>query len=906
MKNRSTKRALALSFVSLLLCVSMFVGTTFAWFTDSVSSTNNIIKSGNLDVELEYYNGTKWEAVGENTNVFTGELWEPGHTEVVKLKVVNAGTLALKYNLGVNIASETASENVLGDMFKLSDYIKYGVVEGDQDYTRETAIEAVEDSATRLNITYSKNGELAAGKDAIVTMVVYMPTTVGNEANYAKGAAEPTINLGINLFATQVEAESDSFGDDYDANAPFSVWNGVVPTEMPESLVVDGATQTVHVKDAAAFAYLSTLSAKWVELYTDGNGRDFLNYANGAGADYYYCDRWTVSLEADIDLGNHAITPVNIKIGESTGASAFNGNGHTIRNINTTTGLFADKARSTFSNINLVNVKATNGALIGSSDHGISNVTVQNATISGVDYVGGLVGYIYGAVNGCKVLDSSVVATGKEAGGLIGYVATSNAESTVANNVVKNVSVFANNRAAGLVAQPNANIKVYNNIIDTVTVGVEDASKYQAGAVVSNALVPENVYDNEVKNANVYAKEVELVEDNASLKAALNSGAEYINANGANLGSLNYGLNTTTVPAGKTLTIFNANFEGKSYGNAVNGTVVFENCTFTNTGAYSIHFDAGNGDVIFKNCELYGWNSFGASLNSVSFYNCSLYGNGTYGLIRSYVDLYVENCYVDTTNANHNDVYSEGIEVVSGATLTEKNTTYAVSTADALQEALAAGKNVVLTADITATNVVTLAEISGVEATLNLNGHNITATLEGSAGWSQIFRVSNGAKFTVTGEGKVHATAYATQTYGSVIFNNVGGELFINGGTYTMDYGTYAESYLLPAIVDTNSNTMKATTTINGGEFYHNRNMFRNFAQPQRGANNATLIINGGKFVGEADDFATIWNQKTSGNGVEGDGIVTINGGDFQYMDICNDFTTGVTIADGLNIAVQN
>ena len=120
-----------------------------------------------------------------------------------------------------------------------------------------------------------------------------------------------------------------------------------------------------------------------------------------------------------------------------------------------------------------------------------------------------------------------------------------------------------------------------------------------------------------------------------------------------------------------------------------------------------------------------------------------------------------------------------------------------------------------------------------------------------------------------------------------------------------MTYGTYGQGYLLPSIVDTNSNTMKATTTINGGEFYHNRNMFRNFAQPQRGANNATLIINGGTFVGEADDFATIWNQKTSASGVDGDGVVTITGGNFQYMDICNEFTSGVTIADGLNIAVQ-
>ena len=47
-----TRSALLTSVLSLLLCVSMLVGTTFAWFTDTVVSGVNTIASGNLDVEL--------------------------------------------------------------------------------------------------------------------------------------------------------------------------------------------------------------------------------------------------------------------------------------------------------------------------------------------------------------------------------------------------------------------------------------------------------------------------------------------------------------------------------------------------------------------------------------------------------------------------------------------------------------------------------------------------------------------------------------------------------------------------------------------------------------------------------------------------------------------------------------
>jgi len=284
----------------------------------------------------------------------------------------------------------------------------------------------------------------------------------------------------------------------------YSVWNGVVPTSMPtKTLVVDGGTQTVHVKNAAAFAYLSTLSSRWVELYTDGSGRTYAHYANGAGANYYYSGKWTVILEANIDLNNHDIEPVVIIFGESTGASTFNGGNHIIRNIKTTTGLFANNNRASYAYLTLENVEATNGALTGSANTNIDNVIVKNAIISGVEYVGGLVGYIYGDVTNCKVIESSITASGKEAGGLIGYIASSSGNGKVTGNEVHEVNVYADNRAAGLVAQANNGVKVYNNIVDTATVGAADTSQYQPNAVISNALVPENVYENSVSNCNV-------------------------------------------------------------------------------------------------------------------------------------------------------------------------------------------------------------------------------------------------------------------------------------------------------------------------------------------------------------------------------------------------------------------
>lgn len=249
-KKFSTKKALIISALSLMICFSMLIGTTFAWFTDSVTSSNNIIKSGNLDIELYYQleGENDWTQVTETTNVFAADaLWEPGHTEVVKLKVVNEGSLALKYNLGVNVDSETGSVNVNGDAFNVSDFIMFAVIDGANAYTRDEAIAAAEaNGATPLKTAYSSNANaLLPTEESVVTMVVYMPTSVGNEANAAKDAATPTINLGLNLYATQLANEEDSFGPDYDSLATYVDGTYRVPAMTKTVAGAAGETLTV-------------------------------------------------------------------------------------------------------------------------------------------------------------------------------------------------------------------------------------------------------------------------------------------------------------------------------------------------------------------------------------------------------------------------------------------------------------------------------------------------------------------------------------------------------------------------------------------------------------------------------------------------------------------------------------
>lgn len=102
----NTLQAYFISLTGLVLCVTMFFGTTYAWFTSGVTNTGNEIYIGTLDVELEKKNGENWESLSavtngiNNTKLYTnGVRWEPGYTSLETLRVTDKGELAFDYTL---------------------------------------------------------------------------------------------------------------------------------------------------------------------------------------------------------------------------------------------------------------------------------------------------------------------------------------------------------------------------------------------------------------------------------------------------------------------------------------------------------------------------------------------------------------------------------------------------------------------------------------------------------------------------------------------------------------------------------------------------------------------------------------------------------------------------------------
>ncbi len=211
---KTTRRALFLSFASMFLCFTMLLGTTYAWFTDSVESGVNQIVAGNLDVEL--YNGdTKITGADTDPEFFNDvEKWEPGAMAWETFTVKNVGDLALKYTLEF-IAIEPTSGVSLAKALKIAVTDK---VLADP----TTRIDPADYTWQSFESFEFEEGKLNEGENGVHTVIVWWePTNDDNDYNMNNGkAGKASIDFKLKLFATQLEAESDSFGTDYDADAP--------------------------------------------------------------------------------------------------------------------------------------------------------------------------------------------------------------------------------------------------------------------------------------------------------------------------------------------------------------------------------------------------------------------------------------------------------------------------------------------------------------------------------------------------------------------------------------------------------------------------------------------------------------------------------------------------------------
>ncbi len=433
-KTKTTKRALVASILSLLLCVSMLVGSTFAWFTDSVTVGGNKIVSGKLEIKL--YQQVYQDAmdtpveteISENAEPVFGEdiLWEPGYTAIANFRIENVGNLAAKVRAQIVPTGEVGKLAEVIDVYVCAAPFAQsfaglmsgrdlfdGMVEAGTAKNIGTLAEVMNNgTAVELSdgITLYEEGIIEpdgemANNDGYLFMALKMQETAGNDYQEETAGA-----FDIRVLATQASYENDSFDDQYDKDAEYA-------------------------KDLSKATDL-------VEL--------FKKAAESASEDI------VINLEEDFNC--EGWIPFSPKGYNGVKNVTINGNGHILYNLTAPLmiGSFAGYGTVTVNDLVIADADISGpkynnlglGAIVAYSDASggvvFSNCKVKDSKIECTDgYAGGLIGYTSSSVTvkGCSVTGSTIVG-GNSSGAICGQFA---APATVEDCTVTDTAVsYAN------------------------------------------------------------------------------------------------------------------------------------------------------------------------------------------------------------------------------------------------------------------------------------------------------------------------------------------------------------------------------------------------------------------------------------------------------------------------------
>lgn len=211
-------RAIPVSLVLIILVLYSGSFSSLAWYTDVTETDRNSFEVGDMDLQVFYRNDSmeEYEELTENTDVFRdGALYEPGYTQVVLFKIVNAGNVPFEYMISLveNEALAVDSVNVYGGKLHLADHLRFGVVSAETEEelkqaiaTRELARATDDGSVKDLCVgTYSEYQDATLNENDVhyAALVVYMPEYIENEANYDRNFPAPRTVLGITVYAQQ-------------------------------------------------------------------------------------------------------------------------------------------------------------------------------------------------------------------------------------------------------------------------------------------------------------------------------------------------------------------------------------------------------------------------------------------------------------------------------------------------------------------------------------------------------------------------------------------------------------------------------------------------------------------------------------------------------------------------------
>lgn len=215
---RYIKESLILSCISMLLCIGLLAGTTWAWFQDNATTPIRNIEAGTFGVDLADKEGNTIQNLPltfQKAEYAGGQgLWEPGVTYYTKpFRVSNTGTLAFKYRLFLVFEDQNKTD---------LESIYFRLVRADE-----------RDYRTASPVVFDTDPILKGKTDSDLYVLVG-----SMRADASNSLQEKEVGgIGVKVAVAQASHESDITGPDYDLNAEYLA-DAKTPSELAAILGV--------------------------------------------------------------------------------------------------------------------------------------------------------------------------------------------------------------------------------------------------------------------------------------------------------------------------------------------------------------------------------------------------------------------------------------------------------------------------------------------------------------------------------------------------------------------------------------------------------------------------------------------------------------------------------------------
>ena len=311
--NRQTEKAMYMTIISTALCVVMLVGMTFAWFTSTVESSQNVIKTANFDVDVLWSDDIStiyptsasalengWHDLdagstiaNNNSQPFNELSFLPGQEVVRYIALYNKSSFNVKFDVSLRaITDNTTASDALLDALEI-----YTVVPVTANNPVTSAAMTKQGTAAELQkpgdaLTQVSSSVVAGITEANTEKVTVMAISVKLPESYSNPVSE-TVNFYIKVIASQWNVEHEDATAPVVAGQPTVLETPKAKATVPAGAVdADSLTLTVVPGDA---------DANLVAVIDDGNSTTTydVNLTNQNGVKVIS----DVGIKVELDIG---------------------------------------------------------------------------------------------------------------------------------------------------------------------------------------------------------------------------------------------------------------------------------------------------------------------------------------------------------------------------------------------------------------------------------------------------------------------------------------------------------------------------------------------------------------------------------------------------------------------------